>query len=471
MHPPSQIRVMMQQEGALDLAVQGDIVQPRGTVLRHGWLGVTGESIAAISAVPLAATRCVDARGMLILPGFVDAHVHTRSDPEEGITVATAAAAAGGTTTVIDMPFDRPSRPVRNLGALERKIRDVSVEAMVDVALYATFAPSGSLDAVGDLARGGVCGFKVSTFHVDADRLPRIPDGQLYEGFQEIALHNLPVAAHQENQEIIDHLTARIRADGELDPQCHARSRPPVAEAEAAGRLLELAYWTGVRLHMVHGTIPRTFDLIDWHRTQGVAATGETCIQYLVLTEQALRSLGGRAKCNPPLRTRGDVDALWERLRNRKIDIVTSDHSPYPLADKETGSIFEAYAGLPGAETLGALLYSEGVARGRISLATFVEALAEQPANIFGLIRKGCLEVGRDADFVIFNPHREQILEERKLHHKCGWSPYHGQTVRGSIEATYLRGSCVYRDGCVVASPGTGHFVRPAQSDDSTNQI
>ena len=183
---------------------------------------------------------------------------------------------------------------------------------------------------------------------MDADRFPRIPDGRLYEGFQEIALHNLPVAAHQENQEIIDHLTARIRADGQLDPQCHARSRPPVAEAEAAGRLLELAYWTGVRLHMVHGTIPRTFDLIDWHRTQGVAATGETCIQYLVLTEQALRSLGGRAKCNPPLRTRGDVDALWERLRNRKIDIVTSDHSPYPLANKETGSILKRMLGCPG---------------------------------------------------------------------------------------------------------------------------
>ena len=445
-----------------DLTVQGDIVRPGGVLEREGWMGIRRGRIAAVSAAPLAGRRHVDARGKLVLPGFVDAHVHTRSDPEEGITAATTAAAAGGATTVVDMPFDRPSRPVRTARALERKIADVAAEAVIDVALYATFAPAGPLDAIADLARAGACAFKVSTFHVDADRFPRVPDGQLYEGFQEIARHGLPVAAHQENQEIIDHLTARLRGAGEADALCHARSRPPVAEAEAAARLLELAWWSGARLHMVHGTIGRTFDLIGWHRSRGALASGETCVQYLVLTEEALCTLGGRAKCNPPLRTQEDVDALWERLRSGEIDIVTSDHSPYPLSRKDTPNIFDAYAGLPGAATLGTLLYSEGVARGRITLARFVEALAERPANIFGLRGKGRLEAGRDGDFVVLDPEASHVLDGRALHQKCGWSPYHGLRVQGRVEATYLRGRCVYRGGSVTAPPGTGRFVRPA---------
>ena len=446
-----------------DLTVRGDIVRPGGALLKGGWMGVRRGKIAAISQAPLAGREHLDAGGKLVLPGFVDAHVHTRSDPEEGITAATRAAAAGGTTTVVDMPFDRPSRPVRTADALERKICDVAVEAVVDVALYATFAPTGPLDAIADLARAGACGFKVSMFHVDADRFPRVPDGQLYEGFQEIARLGLPVAAHQENQEIIDQLTARLQRAGESDALCHARSRPPVAEAEAAARLLELAHWTGARLHMVHGTIARTFDLIGQHRRGGAVATGETCIQYLVLTEEALRTLGGRAKCNPPLRTQEDVDALWERLRSGEIDIVTSDHSPYPLSRKDTQSIFDAYAGLPGAETLGVLFYSEGVVRGRITLGRFVEALAERPASIFGLRGKGRLEAGRDADFVLLDPEQPHVLDERSLHQRCGWSPYHGRAVQGRVEATYLRGRCVYRKGSVVAPPGTGRFLRPAR--------
>ena len=163
----------MREQELFDLTVLGDIVCPGGVLLKEGWLGVRRGKIAAISAVALVGRAHVDASGKLVLPGFVDAHVHTRSDPAEGITAATLAAAAGGTTTVVDMPFDRPARPVRHVDALERKILDISAEAVVDVALYATFAPTGPLDAIASLAGAGACGFKVSTFHVDADRFPQ----------------------------------------------------------------------------------------------------------------------------------------------------------------------------------------------------------------------------------------------------------------------------------------------------------
>jgi allantoinase len=177
---------------------------------------------------------------------------------------------------------------------------------------------------------------------------------------------------------------------------------------------------------------------------------------------EALRTQGGRAKCNPPLRSQEHVDGLWEQLRDGRIDIVTSDHSPYPLDLKETPDIFEAHAGMPGVETLGTLLYSEGVAPGRIGLDRFVQLVASRPAAIFGLSQKGRLEPGADADFVIFDPNVEWTLDEGETHYGVGWSPYHGRSVRGRVASTWLRGSCIYADGEISGEPGTGQFISPS---------
>ena len=444
-----------------DLVVHGDLALPAGGLLRGGWMGIDGGRITAVTPTPLSGDRTLDASGRLVLPGFVDAHVHTRSWVDEGITATTVAAAAGGTTTILDMPFDRPARPVNTRERFEDKVAAVNAEAVVDVALYATFPPQGDLGLIPELAAAGAAGFKVSTIEVDPVRFPRIPDGRLYEAFQEIAKTGLPVAAHQENQEIVFSQAEAFLARGDTQPIHHALCRPPVAEAEAAGRLLELAYWTGAHLHMVHGTVPRTFDLIQWNRSQGVSATGETCLHYLLLTLDALRELGGRAKCNPPLRSQEAVDGLWERLQDGRIDIVTSDHSPYALHQKETENIFDALAGMPGVETLGPLLFSEGVATGRITLERFLELIARGPADVFGLTRKGRLQAGADADFVVFDPDAQGTLDDAALHYVAGWSPYHGRAVRGRVVSTWLGGRCVHDGGAIVGTPGTGRFVRP----------
>ncbi len=175
----------------------------------------------------------------------------------------------------------------------------------------------------------------------------------------------------------------------------------------------------------------------------------------------ALREQGGRAKCNPPLRSQESVDGLWTQLHDGLIDIVTSDHSPYSLGDKERDDIFDALAGLPGVETLGTLLYSEGVTTGRMDLARFLELVASGPAAIFGLERKGRLEPGGDADVVVFDPAAEWTMDERAMHYAVGWSPYHGRQVRGRVVSTWVRGRCVYENGVVTGEPGTGAFVRP----------
>lgn len=445
----------------LDLVIHGDLVLDDGSIIKDGWLGITGEAITTISQTPLHGAREIDVRHHLVLPGAVDAHVHTRSDPQEGLTAATKAAAAGGITTFIDMPFDAPRKPVRDVQALKNKIEDIEREALIDVALYATFQPKGHLDEIARLADAGACGFKVSVYGVDPERFPRIPDNQLVEAFYEIAKTHLPVAAHQENQEIVDAAIARFKEQGKTSPIYHARSRPPVSETEAASRLLEFAHWTGARLHMVHGTVPRTFDLIAWHKSTGTQATGETCIQYLTMTEEYLDKLGGRAKCNPPLRTHRDTEVLWERLESGNIDIVTSDHSPYTIDKKDTPNIFDALAGMPGVATLLPLLYSEGVAKGKITMRRLTEVLASKPADIFGLHRKGRIKPGYDADLVIFDPHVVHELDETQLHQRVNWSPYHGRQITGQVTTTILRGRTVYDNGHVPTEHPHGKFVRP----------
>ncbi len=453
---------MREAPSEVDLAIFGNIVNANGDVLKDAWLSVHEGKIVGISLGKPSARATHDAAGRLLLPGFVDAHVHMRSSVDEGITATTYAAAAGGVTTVIDMPFDAPDRPVLTAADLMQKASDVANEALVDVALYATIAPRGDLASIRELAHAGAAGFKVSTLEVDPRRFPRLTDDRLVEAFQEIARTGLPVAAHQENQEIVDGWQRRFGASGGTDPLTHALSRPPVAEAEAAGRLLEFAYWTGARLHMVHGTIPRTFHLINWNRDLGVNATGETCIHYLLLNQEALRSLGGRAKCNPPLRTSEDCASLWPMLEAGEIDFVTSDHSPYPLNRKDTGDIFTAHAGLPGVETLGPLLYSEGVSKGLISMKTFVRALASGPARTFGLAHKGGIQVGLDADIVIFDPAEEWSVSAAHMQTKVGWSPFEGMQVTGKVKSTYVRGKRVFHEGQLVGDPGHGRFVRPS---------
>ncbi len=449
----------MTDSGPFDLVVHGLLALEGENNTHEGWMGVADGRIATISRTPLHGKETVEAADRLVLPGFIDAHVHCRSSEEEGIEATTHAAAAGGTTTLIDMPFDRPARPVNSAERLQQKIDDIAREAIVNVGLYVTFSPSGSLDEIPAMARLGAAGYKASTIEVDPVRFPRIPDGRFVEAFSEIAKTGKPVAAHQENQEIIYSEANRFRAEGRTKPLDHALSRPPVAEAEAAGRLLEFAYWTGVHLHMVHGTIGRTFDLIRWNGTQGVHATGETCIQYLLLNQNTLTEKGGIAKCNPPLRSQAEVEGLWDRLQSGHIDIVTSDHSPYPLFRKDTPNIFDAWAGFPGAETLGVLLFSAGVAENRIGLARFLELVCSGPADIFGFEHKGRLKEGADADFVIFDPQAQWIVDEGRLHYKVGVSPYSGRTVTGKVLSTWVGGQCVFREDLVIGTPGMGRFI------------
>jgi allantoinase len=448
----------------LDLVVSGRFALPGGQ-LRDGEIGVAQGRIAALGeAGELTADERIDVpTGQLILPGHVDAHVHTRSAPGEGIARATAAAAAGGVTTIIDMPYDDPE-PVDTLARFERKAAHVEAEAVVDVALYATVAPSGGLGEIEPLHAAGAAAFKVSTFETHPVRFPRVPDGELLLAMQICAELGALVCFHPENDDIVRRLSERLVAEGRVDAMAHADARPPVAESEAIGRALELGLATGCRTHLCHVSLERGFALVSRALGDGADATAETCTHYLVLDEDDLRRQGGRAKINPPLRPRAQQDALWGLLAAGRVAQVTSDHVGWARELKDTPDIFAARSGVPGLETTLPLLFSEGVVRRGLPLGTLLHVLCEGPAARYGLApRKGSLAPGADADLVIFDPRERWRIDERELVCQAGWSPYDGRDVTGRVKQVLVRGSTVFADGEVRARAGSGCLVRPVR--------
>ena len=450
----------MLKTAAYDLVVAGRLALP-GDRLMDGELGIRDGRIAAIAEPgSLLASERLEARG-LVLPGVVDAHVHTRSEPAEGITRATIAAAAGGVTTIVDMPYDDPT-PITNVSAFIEKTAAIGREAITDVALWATIAKTDGLEEIEELVSAGACGFKVSTFETHPVRFPRIPDGELYLAMQRIHAAGSLIAFHAENDELVRRLSGRLESAGCTDAPSHAAARPPVAETEAVGRALELALATRVRVHIVHATVERAFTLVQRAREDGVDATAETCLHYLLLDEDEMARQGARVKINPPLRPRAEVEHLWRLLVAGRISYVTTDHVGWTRDRKETRSIFEAKSGVPALEVFLPLLFDEAVRRRGLPVGLVTRMLSENPARRLGLWpQKGGLVVGGDADLVTFDPESRWRVDETRLLTPSGWSPYRGREVVGEVDTVLLRGRQVFARGELTGSPGQGRWVRP----------
>jgi allantoinase len=449
----------------LDLIVAGTLALPDGRLV-PGEVGVRDGAIAAMAEPgELRAHERLDARRALVLPGQVDAHVHTRSEPTEGVTRATRAAAAGGVTTIVDMPYDDPE-PVTTAEALRTKAAAVERDAVVDVALFATLAKTDGLDEIEPLLDAGAAAFKLSTFETHPVRFPRISDADIYLALERLAPASVVTAFHPENDELVRRLSQTLQRSGRDDGAAHAAARPAVAETEAIARVLELARATRAPVHLCHVSVARGFELVARARADGVDATAETCAHYLLLDEADLDRQGGRAKTNPPLRSRREVEALWRLLSRGAIDLVTSDHVGWPRAAKETRSIWAAKSGLPSVELTLPLLFSEGVVTRGLPLARLLAVLGEHPARRYGLWpRKGSLTVGADADIVLLDPDARWRVDEAQLVSEAGWSPYHGRQVTGRVTDVLVRGRFVVRGGEVTSHPGDGGALlatRPA---------
>jgi allantoinase len=444
-----------------ELSLVGRLADTDGAPARGEILVAGGRIAAVVPGEPAArpGLRRIDLGDALLLPGAIDCHVHSGSYPGEGLLAMTRSAAAGGVTTVIDMPYDADG-PVNSTHVFAEKAARVEQEAVVDVALLATVRPGSGADDVGPLVEAGAVGFKLSLFCTDPVRFPRIPDAQFIEILSAIGEAGSIACVHAENEEIIKPLIAHAREAGETRPIDHCRSRPPVSETQAVLTALEYARQTRAPLHLCHLSLARSVDLAVAYAAEGLAVSTETCPHYLCFSEEDMDRLGGRLKINPPVRSTADVAGLWQRLLDGTVDVVASDHAPWPLGHKTKEVIFDNHSGAPGVETLFPIVAGELLATRGGTAADVVRLTASAPARLFGLDhRKGALRAGMDADVVAFDPSATATVDETTLHSNAGWSPYHALALHGRVLLTVSRGEVVFDGSQIHASPGRGRFV------------
>lgn len=448
-----------------DLIITGQVV---GTdrVREKGYVAIRGGVVERVGeGVPPSGRKRLDFGDAFVMPGAIDAQVHSRSQQgQEDFIWSTRSAAAGGVTTIVDMPYD-DGNLICTGERLAQKAREAGEQARVDFALYGTVHPADGPRHIAAMAAAGAAAFKFSTFGTHPERFPRIPPQTLYACFREIARHGLAAGVHNENDEMVRAAEAAVTASGVTDYRAHGLARPPVAEALATAEVYELGAATGCSAHIVHCSIGRGYELCRDHRLNGFDATIEACIHYLVLDEESdVARLGGKAKINPPIRPHAEVEALWRHLAAGNVTVVSTDHVSWSEDRKIDPIMLNNASGVPGLEVLYSLLLGGLLKRG-LSPVWASRLLAANPARLFRIgHRKGALAAGRDADIVVMahDPHRYDAAASGN--NFVGWSPYEGMELRYRPVATFQRGSMIFDGQRVLAEPGSGGFVKPSLS-------
>jgi dihydroorotase (multifunctional complex type) len=441
----------------VDLALLGGtLVTPDGEAQTH--LYIEDGRVAALSTQRLSARRSMDATGLHLLPGMVDAHVHFMDPgaPErEDFITGSAAAASGGVTTVIEHTH---AHPVYDASALHAKADYLRGRSLVDFGLAAHVRPD-RLQAIPDVWAAGALYLKVftCTTHGIIGVLP--PD--LVQVFRTTAASGSICLVHCEDEGITAAAERALQEAGRADFGVIPEWRSREAEWVAVNTVALLARLTGARVVIAHASNPQTVDLAVRERQAGGAVWVESCPQYFYLRENEVLTLGPFRKFTPPARARTDrdVDDMWARVRRGDIAYMATDHAPATRAQKEAGDIWHVPFGLPGVETTLTMLLN-AVNNGCLALPRLVQLMAEMPARLYGLYpRKGALQIGADADIVLVDMTKQRMLRDEDVISKAGWTPYAGRRVRGVPVATFVRGHQVAADGRPTGEPGWGRWL------------
>ena len=427
-------------------------------------------AIAQPGALALDAEKVIDAGGKFVLPGVIDVHTHLRlptTDEPMRFHRDTVAAACGGTTTVLS--FNNPGTGISRAGAtsllrgLDEFRTRTAGESAVDLGLSAVLTgqqpdPLGELPA---LIAAGVPTFKAFMVYDF-----RLDDATLEKAMRTAARHGGMLQVHCEEPAVIEPLIARALERGDTRCRHHALTRPPESEAAATRKAIEMARRADAPLYVVHLSCAAALDEVAAAKARDEPVYAETCPHYLALTDALYDDEDEgrviRGVISPPLRGAADVETLWQGLRDGILDVVASDHVPDRVAVEKrvpAPPFPEISNGGPGIETLLGVVYSEGVAAGRLSVERLAEVLSATPARLFGLPDKGAVAVGRDADLVLLDPATLRVVRQADLHHTSDYTPYEGRRLAATVRAVLLRGRTQVQDGSPVNGLRDGRFV------------
>ncbi|TMQ06150.1 MAG: allantoinase AllB [Deltaproteobacteria bacterium] len=425
-----------------------DIVAPAAIHVRAGRI----ERVAAWDDVP-AGARLDDAGELAVLPGIVDTHVHLNEPGRtewEGFATATRAAAIGGVTTLVDMPLNSIP-PTTTCEALSAKRAAAAGQCAVDVGFWGGVVPGNAGELAG-LVADGVRGFKCFLVDSGVEEFGWVGEAELAPAMAILAGLGAPLLVHAEVAGPIDAAAAGLAG---ADPRRYATylaSRPPAAEEQAIALVTRLCRATGARTHIVHHSAASALDQLRAARADGLPLTAETCPHYLHFTAEAIPDGATPFKCAPPIRDAANREALWRALAEGVLDLVASDHSPCSPGLKaiEAGDFVAAWGGVAGLQLALSVVWTEACARGH-SLVDVARWMSAGPARLAGLGAKGAIAAGRDADLVVFDDAATATVTAASIHHRHRVTPYAGETLRGQVAATYLRGQRIAEAGRALA--------------------
>lgn len=422
---------------------------------------IEGQKIVEIGESLQSEAETLNLEGKYVVPGGIDVHTHFNIDvgiiSADDFESGSKAALAGGTTTIIDHPGFGPEGC--SLDYMIKKYMEYGKKSHCDYSFHGVFQKldEKSFEGLKKLKERGINSFKIYLTYT----FKQI-DGDILKIFEFAKALDMVVAVHAENDSIITYLKDKFLKEEKKQPIYHAYSRPGNAEAEAVSRLIKLADTIGFeKLYLVHISSKEALKEIDIAKKSGKKFFVETCTQYLYLNEEKYKMEDGvNFILSPPLRGNEDVKILWEHIKKNNIDIIATDHCSFNLKDKSKGRIdfTKCPNGIPGVQERNLIIFSEFL-RKKVNVEEYLNLISTKPAEIFGLKEKGSIEIGKDADLVIFKE-KENILDEKSLYSNAGYTCFKDFKLLAQVEKVFIRGNKVYDiDSEEIFSEKTGKFI------------